>query len=227
VSRTLDLTGSAQVYLSGATATGSITSPGAGAAIAAAAAPAGTYQVYWPVTLAGAAGAGDANNFALFVGAAKVATSSNTGAAGTYAQAATVTVPPGGAVVSVQTIAAGTAGVTYTATIVPGGGGSSAAAGPRVPGEAWNITGAAVSVLPPAGSQTPVNESACSVYNQPVGPFPVNPQNLLGATFTGSSGDSFGPTVTIQPGQHLLAVWSGGDAGQLATLSYWGTRTVP
>lgn len=74
---------------------------------------------------------------------------------------------------------------------------------------------------------TNVNEAQCYVYNGPQGPFTPVAQDLLGATSTGSTGDSFGPSITIWPGQLLIAVWQGGDAGQVATMSYWGSRQVP
>lgn len=227
MSRTLDLTGIAQVVLSGATGSGAVTHPGAGAVIALAFAAAGTYQVYWPVVLSGPAGAGDADNFGLYVGGVLAATSANAGAAGSYPQSSTVTVATGGQLLTVQAIAAGTAGVTYGAAVVPGGGTGQVAAGPRVPGEIWTLTGAAVAVAAPSGSQSPVNESACSVYQSPVGPFPLAAGQLLGATSTGSSGDSFGPTSLLYPGQQIIAAWSQADAGQLASLTYWGTRQVP
>lgn len=111
---------------------------------------------------------------------------------------------------------AGSAEVTLS-----GAGNGQAAAGPRVPGESWQITGVAVSAA------TNANEALCYVYAAPAGPFTPGPQQLLGATDTGSTGDTLGPAVTIWPGQQLLAAWQGGDPGAVATMSYWGTRQVP
>lgn len=103
----------------GTSATGAVTSPGAGAVIASLGTlPPGDYTVSWQVTLAGAAAAGDLNNFALQVAGVTVATSDNPGAAGTYPQEpADITVPAGGAVVRVIAVAAGVVGAVYTAQL--------------------------------------------------------------------------------------------------------------
>jgi hypothetical protein len=100
-------------------------------------------------------------------------------------------------------------------------GNGQAQAGPRLPGVSWAITGVAVSVA------TNINEALCSVYSAAAGPFTPGPQDLLGATATGSTGDTLGPQITIWPGQVLAAVWQGGDPGQVATMSYWGTAETP
>jgi hypothetical protein len=102
-----------------------------------------------------------------------------------------------------------------------GSGGGQAQAGPKVPGESWQVTGVAVSVA------TNVNEAQAYVYSAAAGPFTPAAGQLLGATSSGSTGDSMGPAVTLWPGQQLVATWEGGDAGEVATMSYWGTRTVP
>lgn len=105
--------------------------------------------------------------------------------------------------------------------VLNGAGNGQAAAGPRVPGESWQVSGVAVSVA------TNTSEALCYVYNGAAGPFTPSPGQLLGATDTGSTGDSFGPGITLWPGQQLIAAWQGGDPGQTATMSFWGTRTVP
>jgi hypothetical protein len=102
-----------------------------------------------------------------------------------------------------------------------GTGAGDAVAGPTLPGTSWTITGVAVSVA------TNVNEAICRAYAAAAGPFPAAAGQLLGATSTGSTGDSFGPDVTIYPGQALLCAWQQGDAGQVATMRYWGTQDVP
>lgn len=97
---------------------GTVTTPGAGAAIATSPAlGGGTYTVKWTVSLAGTPGAGDANNFGLFVGATQVATSVNLGAGGEYPQPDTQVTVPQGTAVSVKAIGAGTAGAIYTAVV--------------------------------------------------------------------------------------------------------------
>lgn len=106
-------------------------------------------------------------------------------------------------------------------TALDGSGNGQAEDGPTSPGERWLVTGASVKAA------TNVLEAACSVYLAPAGPFNVSSAiQLLGATSTGSSGDSFGPSVEVSPGQVLVAVWQAGDPGAIATLTYWGTRTV-
>lgn len=99
-------------------ADGTVLSPGALANIAVTASiPAGTYTVNWTVTLLGAAGAGDVNNFQLVDSAGVVVASLNAGAAGQYPQAPVQVTTTVAGTVRVQSIAAGTAGVTYGADI--------------------------------------------------------------------------------------------------------------
>lgn len=102
-----------------------------------------------------------------------------------------------------------------------GAGNGTALAGPRVPGVSWQISGIYVSVI------TNAAEAVCTVYNAPSGPFALTPQDALGTTATGSAGDTLGPDTTVYLGQQLAAQWAGGDPGQVATMSYWGTQTVP
>lgn len=105
-------------------ADGNVVAPGAGATIVTLSGlAAGTYTLKWTVGLQGAAAAGDAENFQVFVNATAVDQSNNPGAAGEYPQADTVLVIPAGATVTVKAIAAGTAGVTYSAQIslIPNG----------------------------------------------------------------------------------------------------------
>jgi hypothetical protein len=75
----------------------------------------------------------------------------------------------------------------------------------------WVVLGAAVRV------STAVKEPICDVYNSSKG-------NLLGGTFTGSN-DQIGLQVTLRGGR-ILAIWQGGDAGAVATLSITGTQTT-
>lgn len=103
-------------------AQGSVTSPGAAATIAQillANLSLVTYNIQWTVELDGTPGAGDVNNFRLFLGGTVLATSVNDGAIGRYVQEnVQVTVPAGLASgIRVQSIAAGTAGAIYSAQI--------------------------------------------------------------------------------------------------------------
>lgn len=99
--------------------TGNAAAPAAGATIASLTLPAGEYAVNWTVELGGTPGAGDLDNFGLFVGANQVAQSVNPGAVGgPWPQLAeNVVIPAGGAVLAVKAIGIGTAGSTYQATV--------------------------------------------------------------------------------------------------------------
>lgn len=100
---------------------GQATSPGSGATIASIAAASitpGTYMINWTVGLAGTPSATDTDNFRLRLGSTALATSSNPGAGGQWAQ------PPFGPIllngassVNIITVAAGTAGAVYDAGI--------------------------------------------------------------------------------------------------------------
>lgn len=99
-------------------ASGSVTSPGATTQIAATASlPPGTYTVSWSVSLAGALGAGDANNFELADSAGNVVASVNSQAAGTYPQAVIQVTTTLAGVFKVSSIAAGTVGAIYSAQL--------------------------------------------------------------------------------------------------------------
>lgn len=96
-------------------------------------------------------------------------------------------------------------------------GNGTASCGPGLPGVSWQPSSVAVSV------STAVSEAACSVY---LG-LTAQAGSLLGATQTGSSGDSTDCSAKVWPGQELIAVWTGGDPGAIATMSVFGTKTVP
>lgn len=71
-----------------------------------------------------------------------------------------------------------------------------------------------------------VSEAACRLY---AGPSPTDPYYVAG-TLSGSTGDStdqLGSYAIDTHGTSLWAVWSGGDAGAVATMIVSGTRTVP
>lgn len=101
--------------------TGSQLSPTAGTIITSVAAvPAGQYEVSWTTGLGGTTSATDANNFELFVGATGVLVSMNGTVSGsTYPQTTlNLTVPAGGATVSIQAIATATSGAVYRGQLV-------------------------------------------------------------------------------------------------------------
>ena len=97
---------------------GSVTSPAAGATIAATPAlAAGTYTVNWVVSLAGTLAAADANNFQLRHGTTAVVNSVNLAVAGEYLQAQAQVTVAQGETINVIAIALATVGAIYTAQI--------------------------------------------------------------------------------------------------------------
>lgn len=99
-------------------AEGSVTSPAALATIAQLTGLAGgTYDVNWTVSLAGAAAAGDANNFELTDTAGNVLQSVNLGAVGEYPQVKTQVTVPANGTITIEALAIGTVGAIYSAEI--------------------------------------------------------------------------------------------------------------
>lgn len=84
---------------------------------------------------------------------------------------------------------------------------------PKV-GQEWRLTLASVLV------STHVAEPQCSIY---IGGA-ATPDAFVDGTFTGSlnSTDAVA-SHPVTPGQKVIAVWSGGDAGATATLTLRGT----
>jgi hypothetical protein len=106
---------------------------------------------------------------------------------------------------------------TSASVVLDGNGNGTAQTGPGLPGVSWQPQTIAVQ------ASTNNNEAECSVY---LGIAAIA-SSLLGATSTGSTGDSTDCTATVWPGQYLIAVWTGGDPGATATMSIFGTKTVP
>lgn len=94
-----------------------------------------------------------------------------------------------------------------------GSGNGVAMIGPTIAREHWQLDAAGVKVA------TNTKESLCSIY---VGTSIQN-GTFFGTSFTGSSGDTCGLSIDIQPGMKVWAQWSGGDVGALATLTVFGT----
>jgi hypothetical protein len=97
-----------------------------------------------------------------------------------------------------------------------GSGNGTASIGPLSPGEVWDDLTAAVRVA------TNVNEAIASVYAGAA----ATAGYFRGATTWGSTGDSTSQLPQVRVGGQVFAVWTGGDAGQVATLTVTGTRTV-
>lgn len=89
--------------------------------------------------------------------------------------------------------------------------------GPGRVREHWQVTSVGVSVA------TNKAEAQCSVN---VGTPPANPSNFFGQTATGSTGDTCAVGIDIQTGQFIMVTWTGGDPGELATATVYGTYTI-
>lgn len=99
-----------------------------------------------------------------------------------------------------------------------GSGNGTAKIGPLSAREIWHPANVHVSVA------TNVSEATCSVY---AGVDATAP-NFRDATFSGSTGDStdkVGADV-VKCGQYIFAVWIGGDANQVATMTVTGIRDI-
>lgn len=106
----------------------------------------------------------------------------------------------------------------FASVVLDASGNGIAFVGPTIVREHWNPTNVAVSAT------TAVKDAKCDVY---LGTNPIAAQLVL-STATGSSGDSSGASgIDMQPGQLLLAKWTGGDVGATATIHVNGTRTRP
>lgn len=107
-------------------------------------------------------------------------------------------------------------------TLDGSGNGTPAPLGPAYPREVWIPTTITVGT-----SQNPlsvVNDASCVVYQG----WGVNQAVALGSTLTGSTGDSMGLSgIELHAGKSIIAVWTTGDAGAVATIRVQGTRRVP
>lgn len=113
-----------------------------------------------------------------------------------------------------------------TVPIVPGvatvtldaSGNGTCKIGPVGPAEIWAPAVASFSV------STNVNEASCKIY---VGDSAV-PANFVDGSLTGSTGDATGRVggYLVPLGWWIWAVWSGGDAGSVATLNVGGMRQI-
>jgi len=110
----------------------------------------------------------------------------------------------------------------YASVQLDASGNGRAILGPAIVRERWAPTQATVSVSTnPLESPTNALESRCSLY---LGIGGV-PGRLLGESRTGSSGDTYGfGGFELQPGQNIVAVWTGGDPNATATITVFGER---
>ena len=207
--------GQAQGQIPGwAQATGSLLNPGANTTIASTApvTVGGIYTINWTVALSGTPGAGDVNNFQLFVGPTHIANSVNAGAVGSYPQAPVTVNVPAGLTVAIATSGAGTAGTTYTGTIPAPLGSLTLTIGPQGLGTVWYPVQVTLST-----TTGPLDPSTAIIYLGPL----ITPATIVGAGFGNGTYALAIPPMT--PGQYLVAVWSGGNPGDTAAMNVIGT----
>jgi hypothetical protein len=115
-----------------------------------------------------------------------------------------------------------------TARWTPGAAGSpgSGVGIPRTSGYSVSVTGVAVSVGIATGNTKIINEAQCSVFIS-YGVQSATALDFQGQTGTGSHGDTDSMSQTLRPGDWITAVWSGGDAGAVATMRILGTVNPP
>jgi hypothetical protein len=104
---------------------------------------------------------------------------------------------------------------TFANVKLDSSGNGTAQVGPNIPGVTWIPTTAAVFTTSTA------NTPLANLY---LGS--VSPVNFLGGTYDGNN-DSTDLSVTVMNGMQIFCQWTGGDAGAQATLSIFGTQTVP
>jgi hypothetical protein len=99
-----------------------------------------------------------------------------------------------------------------------GSGAGTARLGPLTAMETWYPVNASVKA-----NTNPTNEAQCVIY---VGQTATQ-ENFRDNTFSGSSGDASGKVAgKLSKGSYVFAVWSGGDAGQQATLTVTGEKEI-
>jgi hypothetical protein len=100
-----------------------------------------------------------------------------------------------------------------------GSGNGTAQMGPLTAREEWHPGNVHVSA-----NQNPTLEAECRIF---MGDVPIA-MNYRDGTFSGSSGDSTDSLSSdvVKCGQKIIAVWTGGDAGVVATVTVTGTKEV-
>jgi hypothetical protein len=113
-------------------------------------------------------------------------------------------------------------GAQFARVVLDGSGNGQTSLSPQRVKEHWQVSFAGVAVTFPGAQTSPTNQAKCSVY---VGTS-LSSATFVGNTATGSSGDTCAINQDLQPGQSVFAVWIGGDAGQTATLTLFGTYSI-
>lgn len=101
----------------------------------------------------------------------------------------------------------------------PGAPGSGVGAS-RNSGLLWNVDGVSVKVT------TNVKESVARCYIS-YGILSQSDNDFKGQTQTGSTGDTCTVSENLRPGDWITVVWTGGDAGSVATMRVNGSITLP
>ena len=98
--------------------------------------------------------------------------------------------------------------------IISGAGAATLSVGPAGAGNIWYP--ASITILTTTG----VNDfSTCSVYLGPAGV----PVTLVATLFPGGTGTASLAIPSMAPGQYIIAVWSGGHAGDICSINIVGT----
>jgi|SRR5580692_2814730 hypothetical protein len=85
-----------------------------------------------------------------------------------------------------------------------------------------DVTGVSVNVQPAPGNPAIINQAQASTYLS-YGIQSAGPGDFQGQTPTGSTGDTCTLASNMRPGDWITTVWTGGDAGALATMKIIGT----
>jgi hypothetical protein len=103
-------------------------------------------------------------------------------------------------------------------------GNGQASVGPANLRERWRVANVAITTAQVVG--TVVNDAQCQIFYGSTN----NLGDLIDSTLTGSTGDSTDAAASvgdIHNGQVITAVWTTGDAGAVAVISIFGTKTIP
>ena len=105
----------------------------------------------------------------------------------------------------------------YGVTIVGANGQATVTVGPQGLGTVWYPQTAAIATTTGAN-----DSSTCQLYFGPTALL----QLISGTSYAGG-GDSIGlPVPPMTPGYYIVAVWSGGHAGDQASLAVYGSQTA-
>jgi hypothetical protein len=117
-----------------------------------------------------------------------------------------------------------TADLNESASVVLDGSGNGSARlsphGTRYSGYVWKPIACYVSV------STNVKEASATAYVS-YGVQSATPNDAIGTTANGSTGDTCGMSQTLKPGDWITVKWTGGDAGAVATMRVTGVIDLP